>query len=85
VNITFQHAKSRSMCRLYHSTRGGHSQQPTNTMSTESTQYHQDWEPVFTDNHIEHAEILWRVDLLVSNYNIIVFSLSFRINNCKQS
>ena len=37
-----QHAKSRSMCRLYHSTRGGHTQQPTNTMSTESTQYHQD-------------------------------------------
>ena len=26
-----------------------------NTMSTESTQYHQDWEPVFTDNHTEHA------------------------------
>jgi hypothetical protein len=24
-----QHAKSRSMCRLYHSTRGGHTQQPT--------------------------------------------------------
>jgi hypothetical protein len=31
-----QHAKSRSMCRLYHSTRGGHTQQPTNTMTTES-------------------------------------------------
>ena len=30
-------------------------QQPTNTMSTESTQYPQDWEPVFTDNHTEHA------------------------------
>ena len=30
------------MCRLYHSTRGGHTQQPTNTMSTESTQYPQD-------------------------------------------
>jgi hypothetical protein len=53
--VNNQHAKSRSMCRLYHSTRGGHSQQPTNTMSTESTQYQQDWEPVFTDNHIEHA------------------------------
>jgi hypothetical protein len=30
-------------------------QQPTNTMSTESTQYPQDWEPLFTDNHTEHA------------------------------
>jgi hypothetical protein len=30
-----QHAKSPSMCRLYHSTRGGHTQQPTNTMSTQ--------------------------------------------------
>jgi hypothetical protein len=48
------------MCRLYHSTRGGHSQQPTNTMSTESTQYHQDWEPVFTDNHTEHAELSFK-------------------------
>jgi hypothetical protein len=34
---------------------GGHTQQPTNTMSTESTQYPQDWEPVFTDNYTEHA------------------------------
>jgi hypothetical protein len=31
------------------------SQQPTNTMSTESTQYPEDLESVFTDNHTEHA------------------------------
>ena len=26
-------------------------------MSTESTQYPQDWEPEFIDNHTEHAAI----------------------------
>jgi hypothetical protein len=65
-------------------TRGGHTQQPTNTMSTESTQYPQDWEPVFTDNHTEHAATTYKFAVLGTIFcqQACFLCFSYYIGNC---